>query len=135
MKELDEKMKKRKKQNIKILKFGCLPIFLLFCFISLLTNIADFSEEPKVTKEVPRVLLTVAKYKEKYPFKKDSLVLLCRDGHKVILWQEQTINAWAVNGNAIMVANKNRWGSIKDDNIWNGKDLGFVINLGLKLCN
>lgn len=135
MTELDEKMKKRKKQNIQILKFGCLPLFVVFAFIIFLTSVLNKEDSLEYSKPVPTKLLTKAEYQDKYPFKKDSLILLCRDGDKVILWQNQTVNTWAVNGTARMVAKQNKWGNIKDDNIWNGKDLGFVVNLGLELCN
>lgn len=127
-------LQNRKKANIKILKYGCLPIVLIIVFAIFIISISNNTEK-KEPEKVKSMLITKADLGDKYPFKKDSLKIICRENGRIIVWEEHTPNAWALNGTALQVAKENRWGSVKDDDIWNGKDLAHVLSLGLELCN
>src|SRR5690606_34597274 len=86
-------------------------------------------------EKIESKLLTISEYGDKYPFKIDSLTLMCKNGGRVVLWQKGTSNIWAVNGTALQIAPQKGWKSVKDEDIWNEKPLGFVVNEGLELCN
>ncbi len=129
-----EQLERRKKLNKKIFAFGCLPIIILFVLFIWLVNKNTKRATTPEAKERPSYLLTKAEMRQKYPFKIDSLKVLCLEGKKVVVWKQGTSKVWAVNGNALQVAKQNKWGTCKDDNIWNGKSLAFVLNKGLELC-
>lgn len=127
----EAEIQKRREKNKKIYLFGCLPIFILGVLIFLFSRSCVNDPEKK---DLPTRLITMNELGDKYPFKIDSLTLVCKETGAVLVWQKNTTNVWALNGIALSFAKQNRWKSAKDEEIWNGKDLSSVLNLGLDLC-